>query len=69
MLVLSRKKSESIIIRDDIVVMVVEVHGDKVRLGIEAPKEVSVHRREVYEKIKESERLDQARQEDSTSSD
>ena len=69
MLVLSRKKNESIIIRDDIVVMVVEVRGDKVRLGIDAPKEVTVHRREVYEKIKESERLDQARQEDSTSSD
>ena len=69
MLVLSRKKNESIIIRDDIVVMVVEVRGDKVRLGIEAPKDVPVHRREVYEKIKESERLDQARQEDSTSSD
>ena len=69
MLVLSRKKNESIIIKDDIVVMVVEVRGDKVRLGIEAPREVPVHRREVYEKIKESERLDQARQEDSTSSD
>ena len=69
MLVLSRKKNESIIIRDDIVVMVVEVQGDKVRLGIEAPREVPVHRREVYEKIKESERTEQARQEDSTSSD
>ncbi len=68
MLVLSRKKNESIVIRDDIVVMVVEVRGDKVRLGIEAPKEVSVHRREVYEKIKESERLDQAQDEDPASS-
>ena len=54
MLVLSRKKNESVIIRDDIVVTVVEIRGDKVRLGIEAPKEVTVHRREVYEKIKES---------------
>jgi carbon storage regulator len=54
MLVLSRKKYESIVIRDDIVVTVVEIHGDKVRLGIEAPKEVTVHRREIYEKIKES---------------
>ena len=54
MLVLSRKKNESIVIRDDIVVTVVEIRGDKVRLGIEAPKEVTVHRREVYEKIKES---------------
>ena len=69
MLVLSRKKNESIIIRDDIVVMVVEVRGDKVRLGIEAPKDVPVHRREVYEAIKKAERTEQARQEDSTSSD
>ena len=56
MLVLTRKKNESIIIRDDIVVMVVDIRGDKVRLGIEAPKEVTVHRREVYEQIKESSR-------------
>jgi carbon storage regulator len=67
MLVLSRKKNESIIIRDDIVVTVVEVRGDKVRLGIDAPKEVPVHRREVYEKIKGAGRLDQARREDSAS--
>jgi carbon storage regulator len=51
MLVLSRKKNESIIINDHIVVTVVEIRGDKVRLGIDAPKEVSVHRREVYEAI------------------
>jgi carbon storage regulator len=56
MLVLARKTNESIIIRDDIVVTVVEVRGDKVRLGIEAPKEVRVHRREVYDKIKDDER-------------
>lgn len=54
MLVLSRKKNESILIRDDIVITVVEIRGDKVRLGIEAPKEVAVHRREVYDKIKET---------------
>ena len=60
MLVLSRKKDESIVIRDDIVVTVVEIRGDKVRLGIEAPKEVPVHRREVYEAIKESERPKEA---------
>jgi len=59
MLVLSRKKSESIVIRDDIVVTVVEVQGDKVRLGIEAPREVPVHRREVYDKIKEADSLGQ----------
>lgn len=51
MLVLSRKKNEKIVIGDNIVVMVVEVRGDKVRLGIEAPKEVSVHREEVYDAI------------------
>jgi carbon storage regulator len=54
MLVLSRKKNESIIINDNIVVTIVEVRGDKVRLGIEAPQEVTVHRREVYDAIKES---------------
>jgi len=51
MLVLSRKKNESIIINDNITVTVVEIRGDKVRLGIDAPKNVSVHRREVYEAI------------------
>lgn len=51
MLVLSRKKNESIVINNDIVVTVVEIRGDKVRLGIVAPKEVSVHRREVYDAI------------------
>jgi len=51
MLVLSRQRDESIIIGDNIVVTVVDVRGDKVRLGIEAPREVSVHRREVYEAI------------------
>ena len=51
MLVLSRKKNESIIINDHITVTVVEIRGDKVRLGIDAPKDVTVHRREVYEAI------------------
>ena len=51
MLVLSRKKNESIIISDNITVTVIEIRGDKVRLGIEAPKHVTVHRREVYEAI------------------
>ena len=49
MLVLSRKKNESIIINDNITVTVIEIRGDKVRLGIEAPKDVTVHRREIYE--------------------
>jgi carbon storage regulator len=51
MLVLSRKKNESIVINDNIVITVVEIRGDKVRLGIEAPKDVPVHRQEVYEAI------------------
>jgi carbon storage regulator len=51
MLVLSRKKNESIVINDDITIVVVEIRGDKVRLGIEAPKEMPVHRREVFEMI------------------
>lgn len=59
MLVLSRKKNEKIIIGDDIVIAVVEIRADKVRLGIEAPKEVPVHREEVYEAIKISEKEDE----------
>lgn len=51
MLVLSRKKNESIVIDEKIVITVVEIRGDKVRLGIEAPKEVPVHREEVYRAI------------------
>jgi carbon storage regulator len=51
MLVLSRQRDESIIIGDNVVVTVVDIRGDKVRLGIEAPKEVPVHRQEVYEAI------------------
>ena len=51
MLVLSRHRDQSIIIGDDIVVTIVDVRGDKVRLGIEAPTEIPVHRREVYEAI------------------
>lgn len=51
MLVLSRKKNESIVIDDNIVITIVEIRGDKVRLGIQAPKEVPVHRSEVYAAI------------------
>lgn len=51
MLVLSRQRDESIIIGDNIVVTVVDIRGDKVRLGIDAPTEIPVHRREVYEAI------------------
>jgi carbon storage regulator len=52
MLVLSRTRDESIIIGDNVVVTVVDVRGDKVKLGIEAPQDVTVHRREVYEAIR-----------------
>jgi carbon storage regulator len=51
MLVLSRQKDESIIIGDDIEITIVDVRGDKVRLGINAPREISVHRKEIYEAI------------------
>ena len=56
MLVLSRQRDESIIIGDNVVVTVVDVRGDKVRLGIEAPREIPVHRREVYEAIQRENR-------------
>lgn len=52
MLVLSRKKGEKIVISDVVTVVVIEIRGDKVRLGIEAPPEVSVHRQEVYDAIR-----------------
>jgi carbon storage regulator len=58
MLVLSRKKNESIVIDDRIKIVVVEIRGDKVRLGVEAPKEVPVHRQEVYDAIKRSVQTD-----------
>ncbi|MCH8046049.1 MAG: carbon storage regulator CsrA [Planctomycetes bacterium] len=51
MLILSRKLGEQIVIADNIVITVVEIRGDKVRLGIEAPREVPVHRKEIYELI------------------
>lgn len=53
MLALSRKKGESIIIGDDIEIKILEISGDKVRIGIEAPKEVSIHRQEIYLQIQE----------------
>ena len=51
MLVLSRQKDESIMIGDDVEITIVDVRGDKVRLGITAPREIPVHRREVYDAI------------------
>ena len=52
MLVLSRQRDESIMIGDNIVVTIVDIRGDKVRLGINAPSEIPVHRQEVYEAIR-----------------
>ena len=51
MLVLSRHRDESIMIGDEVTITIVDIRGDKVRLGIDAPKEIPVHRREVYDAI------------------
>ena len=68
MLVLSRKKDEKIIIGDSITLMVIEIRGDKVRLGIDAPRDVSVHRQEVYEAIVQERELEQRENERSPQS-
>ena len=52
MLVLSRKRDEAILLGDDIKIVVIDIRGDKVRLGIEAPSELPVHRQEVYDAIR-----------------
>lgn len=51
MLVLSRKRDQQIVVGDNVVITVIEIRGDKVRLGIEAPAQVPVHRSEVYDAI------------------
>ena len=56
MLVLSRQKDESIMVGDNVEITIVDVRGDKVRLGITAPKEIPVHRMEVYEAIQREKR-------------
>jgi len=55
MLVLTRKKNEAIVVGDDVRIVVVAIERDQVRLGIEAPRSVSVHRAEIYEEIRQSE--------------
>jgi carbon storage regulator len=57
MLVLTRKKNESIVIGDDVTITIVEVRGDQVKLGINAPKNVSVHREEIYLEIQKENQL------------
>lgn len=54
MLVLSRKTKESVIIGDDIEIIVIEIKGEQVKLGIRAPRSISVHRKEVYQAIQEA---------------
>ncbi len=56
MLVLTRRKGESIILGDDVEVKILELHGSQVKVGVAAPQSLSVHRKEVYKKIKEEER-------------
>ena len=63
MLVLSRQKNESIIIGDDVEITIVDVRGDKVRLGITAPKEITVHRKEIYEAIQREKAENHSQQE------
>ena len=57
MLALSRKKDESIIIGDEIEVKILDISGDKVRIGIEAPREISIHRQEIYLQIQEENKM------------
>ncbi len=52
MLVLSRKKNQSIVINDEVEVTVMEINADSIKIGINAPKNVIIHRKEVYDKIK-----------------
>ena len=65
MLVLSRKKDESIVIDDKIVITVVEIRGDKVRLGIQAPREVPIHRSEIHAPIQSEQQQSSQSREDS----
>ncbi|MCK4958951.1 MAG: carbon storage regulator CsrA [Planctomycetes bacterium] len=68
MLVLSRQKDESIIIGDDVEITIVDVRGDKVRLGINAPRSISVHRKEIYEAIQREKAQAEAAGKDSDAS-
>ena len=63
MLVLSRQRDQSIVIGDNIIITIVDIRGDKVRLGITAPSEVPVHRREVFDAIRRNEAAEKERKE------
>ena len=65
MLVLSRQRDESIMIGDDVEIIIVDVRGDKVRLGITAPKSIPVHRREIYDAIQREKKEKEESQEES----
>ncbi|MFC1596709.1 carbon storage regulator CsrA [Planctomycetota bacterium] len=54
MIIFSRKVGDSIVISDDIIVTIVQIRDDKVRIGVEAPKEVPIHRKEVFEAIQQA---------------
>ena len=56
MLVLSRQRDETIMIGDDVEITIVDIRGDKVRVGINAPKHIAVHRKEVYDAIQQENR-------------
>jgi carbon storage regulator len=66
MLVLSRQRDQSIMIGDDVKITIVDVRGDKVRLGIEAPKEIPVHRMEIYEAIQREKKEKEAKEQPET---
>jgi carbon storage regulator len=62
MLVLSRQRDESIMVGDDVEITIVDVRGDKVRLGITAPKHIPVHRREIYDAIQREKKQKEAQE-------
>ena len=64
MLVLSRRRNEKIVIGDDITITVLEVRGDQIQLGIQAPRNIPVHRYEVFRAIREGDAADPDRESD-----